>query len=126
MQHSPHQPVLYEEIIHALEPRSPGLYVDGTVGAGGHARGILDACAPDGRLLGLDVDPQALAVARGSLAGYGERLILRQASYASVIDVLRDSGWEAVDGMVLDLGVSSMQLDTDERGFSFQRDAPLD
>jgi len=122
----PHQPVLYHEIIHALQPKSEGLYVDGTLGAGGHARGILEACAPDGRLLGLDVDPQALALARKTLAPYGERARLIQASYDSLSQVLVEIGWEAVDSILLDLGLSSMQLDTPERGFSFQHDAPLD
>ena len=126
MAHSPHQPVLYHEIILALQLKNKGLYVDGTLGAGGHARGILEACAPDGRLLGLDVDPQALALARKTLAPYGRRARLTQASYDSLIETLREIGWEKVDGILLDLGLSSMQLDTPERGFSFQHDAPLD
>ncbi len=121
-----HQPVLYQEIIHVLRPYSPGRYVDGTVGAGGHARGILEACAPDGRLLGLDLDPQALALARETLAPFGQRARLAQASYTSLPAALAEIGWEAVEGIVLDLGLSSMQLDTPERGFSFQHDAPLD
>jgi 16S rRNA (cytosine1402-N4)-methyltransferase len=126
MKDSLHEPVLYKEIIHALQPKNPGRYVDGTVGAGGHARGILEACAPDGRLLGLDVDPQALAAARETLAPYGKRAVLTQASYVSLLNVLKDLQWEAVDGIVLDLGVSSMQLDDRQRGFSFQQEAPLD
>jgi 16S rRNA (cytosine1402-N4)-methyltransferase len=121
-----HQPVLYHEIIHALQPKNEGHYVDGTLGAGGHARGILEACAPDGRLLGLDVDPQALALARENLAPYGERARLIQASYDSLTERLHEIGWDEVDGILLDLGLSSMQLDTPERGFSFQHDAPLD
>lgn len=122
----PHKPVLYKQIIHALQPRSSGRYIDGTIGAGGHARGILEACAPDGRLLGLDLDPQALALARETLAPYGERIVLTQASYTSLLDQMQQMGWEAVDGIILDLGVSSMQFDTIERGFSFQHEAPLD
>ena len=121
-----HEPVLYNEIIHALQPKNEGQYVDGTLGAGGHARGILEACAPDGRLLGLDVDPQALALARETLAPYGERARLIQASYDSLTEILSEIGWDQVDGILLDLGLSSMQLDTPERGFSFQQDAPLD
>jgi len=121
-----HQPVLYHEIIHALQPKNEGRYVDGTLGAGGHARGILEACAPDGRLLGLDVDPQALALARETLAPYGDRIRLRQASYDSLTETLHEIGWDEVDGILLDLGLSSMQLDSPERGFSFQQDAPLD
>jgi 16S rRNA (cytosine1402-N4)-methyltransferase len=122
----PHAPVLFDEIIHALDPRDGGRYVDGTVGAGGHARGILEACGPGGVLLGMDVDPQALALARETLAPYGERLALMQASYDHILDAIRDRGWQTVDGIVLDLGVSSMQLDTADRGFSFQTEAPLD
>src|SRR5512138_154982 len=121
-----HQPVLYKEIIHALQPKRGGRYVDGTVGAGGHARGILEACAPDGRLLGLDVDPQALAIARETLAPYGERAVLTQASYVRLIEVMRQLKWKAADGILLDLGVSSMQFDEAQRGFSFQQEAPLD
>jgi 16S rRNA (cytosine1402-N4)-methyltransferase len=100
--------------------------VDGTLGAGGHARGILEASAPDGQLLGLDVDPQALALARKTLAPYEGRIHLAQASYTSLTTQLTQLQWDAVDGIVLDLGASSMQFDTPERGFSFQHDAPLD
>jgi 16S rRNA (cytosine1402-N4)-methyltransferase len=96
------------------------------LGAGGHARGILEACAPDGQLLGLDVDPQALALARETLAPYEGRIRLVQASYITLGDQLRAAGWDAVDGIVLDLGSSSMQFDTPSRGFSFLRDGPLD
>jgi len=126
MNDSPHQPVLYKEIIHALQPRTGGRYVDGTLGAGGHARGILEASAPDGQLLGLDVDPQALAIARRILAPYEHRIHLVQASYTTLATQLGKLQWDAVDGIVLDLGASSMQFDTSERGFSFQNDAPLD
>ncbi len=122
----PHQPVLYQEIIHALQPRRGGRYVDGTLGAGGHARGILEASAPDGQLLGLDVDPQALALARKTLAPYEGRIHLAQASYTSLATQLAQLHWEAVDGILLDLGASSMQFDTPKRGFSFLHDAPLD
>jgi len=122
----PHKPVLYQEIIHALSPKNKGLYVDGTLGAGGHASGIMEASAPDGHLLGLDVDPQALAFARENLAPYGQRVRLVQASYDTLPERLAEIGWHAVDGILLDLGVSSMQVDTPERGFSFTHDAPLD
>jgi 16S rRNA (cytosine1402-N4)-methyltransferase len=123
---TPHESVLYQEIIHALQPRSGGQYVDGTLGAGGHARGIMEASAPDGELLGLDVDPQAIAIARRTLAPYEHRIHLAQASYTSLSDQLSQLGWDVVDGMVLDLGASSMQFDMPERGFSFLQDAPLD
>lgn len=123
---TPHVSVLYQEIIHALQPRNGGRYVDGTLGAGGHARGIMEASAPDGQLLGLDVDPQALAIARRILAPYENRIHLAQASYTSLSDQLAQLGWDEVDGILLDLGASSMQFDTPERGFSFLQDAPLD
>jgi 16S rRNA (cytosine1402-N4)-methyltransferase len=102
------------------------LYVDGTLGAGGHAFGILQASSPDGRLLGLDLDPQALSLAAEKLAPFGDRAILHRSSYTALHDQLDSLGWKAVDGILLDLGVSSMQLDTTERGFSFLKDAPLD
>jgi 16S rRNA (cytosine1402-N4)-methyltransferase len=121
-----HIPVLYKEIIHALQPQRGGHYVDGTLGAGGHARGILEACMPDGLLLGLDVDPQALALSRETLAPYEGRIHLVQASYTTVAKQLAILGWDAVDGIVLDLGASSMQFDNADRGFSFMQDGPLD
>ena len=123
---APHQPVLYQESLDALQPRDDGLYVDGTLGAGGHAAGILVASAPSGRLLGLDVDPQALAIAGERLAGFGERATLVRASYSQIAQQLAAIGWDAVDGILLDLGASSMQFDTAERGFAFSQDGPLD
>lgn len=125
-EHIPHQPVLYNEIIHLLQPHRSGLYVDGTVGAGGHAWGILEACEPDGLLLGLDVDALALQIARKRLKQFGERAILVQSSFTNLSDQLNAMGWHQVDGVILDLGLSSMQLDNPERGFSFRNDALLD
>ncbi len=122
----PHLPVLYNEIIHALQPQRGGFYLDGTIGAGGHAWGILDASRPEGRLLGLDLDPQALALAKQRLAEFGERAILRHGSYLAMRQFLDEVEWPGLNGIVLDLGVSSMQLDTPERGFSFLTEAPLD
>jgi 16S rRNA (cytosine1402-N4)-methyltransferase len=122
----PHDPVLYHDILLALRPHQAGQYVDCTLGAGGHAWGILQASSPDGRLLGLDVDPQALAIARERLAGFGDRAIIVQSSYTGLSEQLQRIGWQGVDGVLLDLGVSSMQFDTPERGFSFQVEAPLD
>lgn len=121
-----HTPVLYQEIIHALQPRNGGRYVDGTLGAGGHARGILEACAPDGHLLGLDVDANALAIARETLAPYENRIHLVQASHITLSEQLKKMQWNSMDGIVLDLGASSMQFDNPERGFSFMQDGPLD
>ena len=122
----PHDPVLYQEIILALKPNQAGRYVDGTLGAGGHAWGILEASSPGGLLLGMDVDPQALAIARERLAGFGSRVTILRASYTSLSEQLQEIGWQGVDGVLLDLGASSMQFDTPERGFSFQSEAPLD
>jgi 16S rRNA (cytosine1402-N4)-methyltransferase len=96
------------------------------LGAGGHARGIMEASAPDGQLLGLDLDPQALTIARRNLAPYEHRIHLAQASYTSLSMQLARLGWDGVDGILLDLGASSMLFDTPERGFSFLQDAPLD
>jgi 16S rRNA (cytosine1402-N4)-methyltransferase len=123
---SAHQPVLYQEIIHALRPKSGARYVDGTIGAGGHAAGLLAESEPGGLLLGLDVDPQALGLARQKLAPFGERAWIKKASYTSLPDQLAEMGWDSVDGILLDLGASSMQFDTPERGFSFLVDGPLD
>lgn len=121
-----HKPVLYQEIIHALQPQNGGRYVDGTLGAGGHARGILEACAPDGHLLGLDVDANALAIARETLAPYEHRIHLVQASHITLSEQLAKLQWNSIDGIILDLGASSMQFDNPERGFSFMHEGSLD
>jgi len=129
-----HQPVLYQKVLEFLQPRSGGHYVDGTLGLGGHAHGILQASSPDGRLLGLDVDPQALQLAAQRLAEFGERASLVRGSYARLAEHLAAAGppsseakgWPPVDGILLDLGASSLQFDRAERGFSFQQEGPLD
>lgn len=118
-----HVPVLYNEVLAGLQPRPGGFYIDGTVGAGGHAAGLLERSAPDGRLLGLDRDPVALAAARERLAGFGERVQLVQASYLRLAEFAAEA---SADGLLLDLGLSSLQLDDPGRGFSFQSDGPLD
>jgi len=122
----PHLPVLYQEILTALQPHSPGRYVDCTLGAGGHAQRILEASAPDGELLGIDLDPEAIEIASRRLAAFGQRATIVRASYTSLKIELHRLGWNQVQGVVLDLGVSSMQFDRPERGFSFREDAPLD
>jgi 16S rRNA (cytosine1402-N4)-methyltransferase len=109
-----------------MQPHREGLYIDGTLGAGGHAWGILQESNPDGLLLGLDVDPQALELAQAKLAEFGDRAILIHASYCTLLEQVSKLGWRRVDGILLDLGLSSMQLDTQARGFSFQTEAPLD
>lgn len=121
-----HIPVLYDEVLALLQPTAGGRYIDGTVGAGGHAVGILAASVPDGQLLGFDRDPQAIAFARGRLAPYGDRAILVNASYAAMGEIAPEHGFEAVDGILLDLGLSSRQLSDAERGFSFLHEGPLD
>jgi 16S rRNA (cytosine1402-N4)-methyltransferase len=121
-----HIPVLYAPVLEALQPHAGGCYVDATVGLGGHAAGILQRSSPDGRLLGLDVDAQALAIAREQLVSFGPRATLVQASYTTLAAQSTAHGFPAVQGVLFDLGVSSLQLDRPERGFSFLADAPLD
>jgi 16S rRNA (cytosine1402-N4)-methyltransferase len=119
---SAHIPVLLDAVLDSLLPAQR--VIDGTLGAGGHARALLDAGAA--ALLGLDRDPQALALARASLADYGDRVHIVHASYATMAQQARRIGWEQVDAILLDLGLSSIQLDTAQRGFAFMHDGPLD
>jgi 16S rRNA (cytosine1402-N4)-methyltransferase len=121
-----HTPVLYQSVLDGLLPRAGGRYLDGTVGAGGHAAGLLEGSAPDGSLLGLDRDPAALALAQERLAPFGNRVQLRQRSYAQMASAAAELGWQRVDGVLLDLGLSSMQLADPERGFAFRYEGPLD
>lgn len=121
-----HLPVLYHEVLEGLQPRPGGRYIDGTLGAGGHAAGILERSAPDGRLLGMDRDPAALEVGRTALARFGERVVTVRASYTQMGEVARMHFVAPVDGILLDLGLSSMQLDDPVRGFAFQSAGPLD
>lgn len=121
-----HLSVMPREVLSYLAPRSGGVYLDGTLGGAGHARLILDASAPDGQLIGLDRDPAALAEAETQLARFGARVRLAHDNFAEMDVVLARWGITAIDGFLLDLGVSSHQLDRAERGFSFQADAPLD
>jgi 16S rRNA (cytosine1402-N4)-methyltransferase len=121
---SGHIPVLTAEVLQFLRPERGGLFVDCTVGLGGHARALLEAGAT--RLIGLDRDRDALEMARVSLLPWADRVDLVHADYRSLEEVLDRRQLELVDGMLADLGVSSLQLDTAGRGFSFQRDEPLD
>ena len=121
-----HVSVLLHEVVDGLQPHSGGRYLDGTVGGGGHAEALLEAIGPHGELLGLDRDAAALAASALRLARFGSRVTLRQASFADAATVLADVGWQHVAGVVLDLGVSSHQFDSNERGFSFRSDARLD
>lgn len=121
-----HISVLPDEVLGLLAPESGGIYVDGTLGGAGHAGLILTASAPQGQLIGFDRDAEAIAVAKERLAPFGDRVRLFQRNFSSIAQTLAEIGVDAIDGFVLDLGVSSHQLDKDERGFSFQADAPLD
>lgn len=108
-----------------LEPRSKGLYLDGTLGGGGHAQAILDASSPAGKLIGLDRDPRAIERARARLDRFGDRVELHERNFAE-IDGTPELASVRLDGALLDLGVSSAQIDEKARGFSYQQDAPLD
>jgi 16S rRNA (cytosine1402-N4)-methyltransferase len=123
---TPHRPVLMTEVLAHLAPRPSGIYCDATVGYGGHARAILEASAPDGRLVGLDRDPQAIAAAGAALSEFGERVTLVHAPFSRVATVLERANALPLDGCLVDLGVSSPQLDRPERGFSFRNAGPLD
>lgn len=120
---SAHRPVLLAAALELLDVRPGGFYVDGTLGLAGHACEILRRSAPDGTLLGLDRDAEALEVAREALAPFGGRVQLAHADYRELPELL---GGRRPDGILLDLGVSSWQLDTPERGFSFRHEGPLD
>ena len=121
-----HVPVLLEETVSRLVTEPGGWYVDGTAGAGGHAAAVLAAAGLDAHLLALDRDGDALALARDALAPFGERAVLERANFSDMVAVAARHGVRDVRGILLDLGVSSMQLDRAERGFSFLRDSPLD
>ncbi|HWR71960.1 MAG TPA: 16S rRNA (cytosine(1402)-N(4))-methyltransferase RsmH [Nitrospirota bacterium] len=121
-----HKPVLLREAMELLAPRAGGVYLDGTCGAGGHAAAILERTAPDGRVICLDRDTEAVERSRARLAGFAERATVRQADFRDMETVLEDLRIDAVDGVLLDLGVSSFHLKTPERGFSFLLDGPLD
>ena len=119
-----HVPVLVAEAIAILRPRPGGFYLDATVGLGGHAEAILRASEPTGTLLGIDRDAEALALARQRLAAYGQRVILLQGRYEDLTDLV--GAGRQFDGILFDLGASSLQLETAVRGFSFGREGPLD
>lgn len=121
-----HTPVLLRESIDLLAPRAGGVYVDGTLGAGGHATEILKRSAPDGILIGLDQDAEAVERSKTALAPFGSRAMARQANYRDLPEVLSGLGYETVDGVLLDLGVSWFHLKSPARGFSFMLDGPLD
>ena len=121
-----HTPVLLKEVVALLQPHRGGVYVDATLGGGGHATELLQASAPDGRLIGLDRDEEALVASRERLKEWGARVELVRANFGELEETLMNVGLTAVDGIVFDLGVSSRQFDEPTRGFSFQREGPLD
>ena len=121
-----HQPVLVEGVVENLRVVPGGVYIDCTVGEGGHASSILSSSMPGGRLLGIDMDPQALERAEQRLRPYEGAYKLAQSSYAGLAQLAQDFGFSDPDGIFFDLGLSSLQLEAEGRGFSFQRDEPLD
>lgn len=120
-----HRPVLLRETVEALRVLPGGTYIDGTLGGGGHAEAVLSALGGTGRLLGIDQDPDALAAAGERLKGY-ENFTAVRGNFSDMLELAREQGIERADGILLDIGVSSHQLDTPERGFSYHHDAPLD
>jgi 16S rRNA (cytosine1402-N4)-methyltransferase len=121
-----HLPVMVDEVLEILAAHPGSLQIDATLGGAGHAERILEACAPDGRLLGLDADGAAIARARNRLARFGDRAVLRQANFRDLPVVAPEAGFGAVDGLLLDLGLSSYQLADTGRGFGFRAGGPLD
>lgn len=121
-----HTPVLLEEVVAGLRPRAKGVYIDATLGAGGHAAALLKAAGPDVLLLGLDADPHALAIASENLEPFGNSVILREGNFRRLSALAEEAGFTQVDGILLDLGVSSAQLEAKGRGFSFNDTESLD
>jgi 16S rRNA (cytosine1402-N4)-methyltransferase len=122
---SRHVPVLLPEVLQALRPQRGAIYIDGTFGAGGYAEAIL-AAAPGARVLAIDRDPEAIAAGAALAQAAQGRLILYEGCFAALDDIAEQKGLRPIDGVVLDIGISSMQVDDPGRGFSFQRDGPLD
>ena len=120
-----HVPVLLDEVIAGLQPQRGGYFVDCTVGLGGHAAAILERISPSGRLLGIDADPEAIKVSQDKLSDYGEAVTLVNDNFVNLEAICGRYHFHPVDGILFDIGVSSLQLDTAERGFSFHLDAPL-
>src|SRR6266704_2619467 len=123
---SRHTPVLAEQVIQFLNPRPGGFFIDATVGAGGHSRVILELTAPDGKLLAIDQDESALAQAGQELAVFGPRVVFVHANFREVALVAAEHGFSECDGVLADIGISSMMVDDPSRGFSFMREGPLD
>ena len=121
-----HEPVLFNEVIEYLHIRPDGIYVDGTLGGAGHSHEIATRLTEGGRLIGVDQDKDAIAAAAARLTAFHDRVTIVKSNYENIPEILAGMGIESVDGILLDLGVSSFQLDNPERGFSYNRDEPLD
>lgn len=121
-----HSPVLLAEVLNYLQPHSSGIYVDGTLGLGGHTEAILQASSPSGRVIGFDWDEEAISLAEERLKNFGSRLVIIRRNFAELATGLKEQEVEQVDGLLIDIGLSSLQLDQGGRGFSFLRDEPLD
>jgi 16S rRNA (cytosine1402-N4)-methyltransferase len=121
-----HVPVLVNQIIEGLNPQPGERFIDCTVGLGGHASAILERILPDGKILGIDTDPQAIELANAKLAHYGEAITLVNDNFINIEDICKQHDFYPIDGILFDLGVCSLQLDTAQRGFSFHLEAPLD
>src|SRR5437667_6548805 len=123
-----HIPVLLEEVLKFLQPRAGGHYVDGTLGGGGHTRAILEQSAPGGKVLGIDADAQAMARVKERLSDFvnNGRLVLVHGNFAELARIVREAGFVSIEGVLLDLGFSSYQVDDPRRGFSFSLAGPLD
>lgn len=123
---APHIPVMVTEAMEGLQTHPGGTYVDCTLGAGGHSRAILERIQPSGKLLSIDADHAAIELAHQTLSDFGPSLTLAQGNFSNLETICRENGFDSTDGIFFDLGISSMQLDSADRGFSFQREAPLD
>jgi 16S rRNA (cytosine1402-N4)-methyltransferase len=121
-----HIPVLFHEVLTLLQPKANGRYIDGTLGAGGHSAGLLQKSAPSGRILAFDKDAEAISFAKKQLKAFGDRVTFVHASYAEMDVLAPANGFAQVDGVLLDLGLSSRQLADAQRGFSFMKEGPLD
>ena len=121
-----HIPVLYREIMEIMAPKEGEVFVDCTLGGGGHSRGFLERLGPAGRLIGIDQDEEALAAAKKNLACFGDQVTYVHSNYENLAEILHEYAPEGVDGILFDIGVSSHQLDDPARGFSYMQDAPLD
>lgn len=121
-----HRSVLLEETLELLRPKPGGIYVDGTLGLGGHSRRILEETAPDGKVIAFEWDERAIALSKENLQEFAGRLTIIRRNFAEISEGLNEIGITKVEGLLIDIGLSSLQLDQGERGFSFQHDEPLD